>query len=109
MNAPLNPPEVGRFGSGKTVRRIEDPTLVAGKGQFTDDLNRSGQTHLIFVRSPHAHARIVAVDLSGALALPGVLAAYSGATLVAAGVKPIAAGIPFPRPDGSPAATASPT
>jgi aerobic carbon-monoxide dehydrogenase large subunit len=106
MNAPLTPPEVGRFGSGKTVRRIEDPTLVAGKGQFTDDLNRSGQTHLIFVRSPHAHARIVAVDLSGALALPGVLAAYSGATLVAAGVKPIAAGIPFPRPDGSPAASA---
>ena len=106
MNAPLNPLEVGRFGSGKTVRRIEDPTLVAGKGQFTDDLNRPGQTHLIFVRSPHAHARIVSVDLSGALALPGVLAAYSGATLVAAGVKPIAAGIPFPRPDGSPAASA---
>ncbi len=106
MNAPLNPPEVGRFGSGNTVRRIEDPTLVAGKGQFTDDLNRPGQTHLIFVRSPHAHARIISVDLSGALALPGVLAAYSGATLVAAGVKPIAAGIPFPRPDGSPAASA---
>ncbi len=106
MNAPLNPLEVGRFGSGKTVRRIEDPTLVAGKGQFTDDLNRPGQTHLIFVRSPHAHARIVSVDLSGALALRGVLAAYSGATLVAAGLKPIAAGIPFPRPDGSPAASA---
>ncbi len=106
MNAPRDKLDVGRFGSGKTVRRIEDPTLVAGKGQFTDDLTRPGQTHLIFLRSPHAHARIVSVDLSGALALPGVLAAYSGATLVAAGVKPIAAGIPFPRPDGSPAASA---
>jgi carbon-monoxide dehydrogenase large subunit len=103
VNAPL---EVGRFGSGKTVRRIEDPTLVAGKGQFTDDLNRLGQAHLIVLRSPHAHARIAAVDVSGARALPGVLAAYSGADLVAAGVKPIAAAIPFPRPDGSPAASA---
>ncbi len=106
MNAPRDKLDVSRFGSGKTVRRIEDPTLVAGKGQFTDDLTRPGQTHLIFLRSPHAHARIVSVDLSGALALPGVLAVYSGATLVAAGVKPIAAGIPFPRPDGSPAASA---
>ncbi len=104
MNSPV---DVGRFGSGKTVRRIEDPTLVAGKGQFTDDLNRPGQTHLIFVRSPHAHARIVSADVSGALALPGVLAAYSGADLLAAGVKPIAAGIPFPRPDGTPAASAT--
>jgi aerobic carbon-monoxide dehydrogenase large subunit len=103
MNAPL---DVGRFGSGKTVRRIEDPTLVAGKGQFTDDLHRAGQTHLIFLRSPHAHARIVSVDVSGALALPGVLAAYSGADLQRAGVKPIPVAIPFPRPDGKPAATA---
>ena len=102
MNAAV---EVGRFGSGNTVRRIEDPTLVAGKGQFTDDLNRPGQTHLVFVRSPYAHARIESVDVSGALGLPGVLAAYSGADLLAAGVKPIAAGIPFPRPDGSPAAS----
>ena len=97
--------EVGRFGSGKTVRRVEDPTLVAGKGQFTDDLNRPGQTHLIFVRSPYAHARIDAVDLRGARVLPGVLAVFSGADLLAVGVKPIAAGIPFPRPDGSPAAS----
>ncbi len=102
----ITPVDVGRFGSGKTVRRIEDPTLVAGRGQFTDDLNRPGQTHLIFVRSPHAHARLSAVDLSGALAVPGVIAAYGGADLLAAGVKPIAAGIPFPRPDGSPAASA---
>jgi aerobic carbon-monoxide dehydrogenase large subunit len=103
MNAPL---EVGRFGSGKAVRRIEDPALVAGKGQFTDDLNRAGQAHLVFLRSQHAHARIVSVDASAARLLPGVLAVYSGADLVAAGVKPIAPGIPFPRPDGKPAATA---
>ncbi|MFZ2648897.1 MAG: xanthine dehydrogenase family protein molybdopterin-binding subunit [Burkholderiaceae bacterium] len=103
MNAPL---DVGRFGSGKTVRRVEDPSLVAGKGQFTDDLNRSGQTHLLFLRSPHAHARLVSVDSSAARALPGVLAVYCGADLIAAGVKAMPVAIPFPRPDGSPAASA---
>ena len=87
MNAPL---ETLRFGSGQTVRRIEDPALVSGQGQFTDDLNREGQTHLVFVRSPHGHARINSIDTSAALAVPGVLAVYTGADLVAAGVKPLA-------------------
>jgi carbon-monoxide dehydrogenase large subunit len=96
----------GRFGSGQTVRRIEDPALVAGQGQFTDDLSLPGQTHMIFVRSPYAHARIVSVDVAGALAIPGVLAAYSGADLVQAGVKPLSMPLPFPRPDGKPGATA---
>ena len=104
MNAPL---DVARFGSGKTVRRIEDPTLVAGKGQFTDDLQRAGLCHLVFVRSPHAHARLRSVDTSAALAVPGVLAVYSGAALVAAGVQPMPAPIPFPRPDGKPGASAA--
>ncbi|MEO8124421.1 MAG: molybdopterin cofactor-binding domain-containing protein, partial [Burkholderiales bacterium] len=104
MNAPL---EVGRFGSGKTVRRIEDPALVTGRGQFTDDLTRSGQTHLVFLRSPYAHARLLAVNVTAARALPGVLAVYTGADLVAAGVKPISVQLPFPRPDGTPGATAA--
>ena len=104
MNAPL---ETLRFGSGQTVRRIEDPTLVTGRGQFTDDLNREGQLHLVFVRSPHAHARILSVDTSGALAVDGVVAVYTGAELVAAGAKPMAAPPPaFKRPDGSPATSA---
>ncbi len=104
MNAPI---EVGRFGSGKTVRRIEDPALVTGRGQFTDDLTRSGQTHLVFLRSPYAHARLLSVDATAAPAMPGVLAVYTGADLVAAGVKPISVPLPFPRPDGSPGATAA--
>ncbi len=104
MNAPL---EVGRFGSGKTVRRIEDPALVTGRGQFTNDLTRSGQTHLVFLRSPYAHARLLSVDAADARDLPGVLAVYTGADLVAAGVKPLGVPLPFPRPDGSPGATAA--
>jgi carbon-monoxide dehydrogenase large subunit len=94
-----------RYGSGQTVRRIEDPALLAGRGQFTDDLVRERMAHLVFVRSPYAHARIRSVDLSAALAVPGVVAAWSGADLVAAGVQPISAPLPFPRPDGKPGVT----
>ncbi|MBE2242281.1 MAG: xanthine dehydrogenase family protein [Burkholderiaceae bacterium] len=104
MNAPL---EVGRFGSGQSVHRIEDAALVTGRGRFTDDLTRDMQAHLVFLRSSHAHARLRVLDASAARALPGVLAVYSGAELVAAGVKPIGAPLPFPRPDGKPGATAA--
>jgi len=70
MNAPKElSGQALRFGSGHTVRRIEDPTLVSGRGQYTDDLQREGLAYLVFVRSPHAHARITGIDTSGALAL----------------------------------------
>jgi carbon-monoxide dehydrogenase large subunit len=105
MNAPR---DLLRFGSRHTVRRLEDPALVTGRGQFTDDLSRPGQLHLVFQRSPHAHARILSIDTSGALAVDGVLAVYTGADLIAVGVKPMAGPPPvFKRPDGS--ATASTT
>ncbi|TXH46691.1 MAG: xanthine dehydrogenase family protein molybdopterin-binding subunit [Burkholderiaceae bacterium] len=95
-----------RFGSGKDVRRIEDPALLRGQGRFTDDLARAGQTHLVFLRSPYAHARLLSVDVSAAKAVPGVLGVFSGADLYAAGVKPIGPAVPFPRPDGQPGASA---
>lgn len=98
--------EAARYGSGKEVRRIEDPALLRGEGRFTDDLTRAGQTHLVFLRSPYAHARILGVDTAAAKALPGVLAVFSGADLHAAGVKPIGPAVPFPRPDGKPGASA---
>ena len=68
MNAPHTPAGLDalRFGSGHTVRRIEDPTLVAGQGRYTDDLQREGLAHLVFVRSPHAHARLLSVDAAEA-------------------------------------------
>lgn len=109
MNAPHTPAGLDalRFGSGHTVRRIEDPTLVAGQGRYTDDLQSEGLVHLVFIRSPHAHARILSVDTTEARALPGVLAVYTGAELAAAGVKPMPAPPPnFKRPDGSPATSA---
>ena len=97
----------GRFGSGQVVRRIEDPALVTGRGRYTDDLAPAGETHLVFLRSPHAHARIISIDAAAAEALPGVLAVFTGAQLAAAGVEPMApAALPFTRPDGKPLAGA---
>ena len=52
-------PKFGRFGSGREVQRIEDPALVRGKGRFIDDVSEAQQLHVVFLRSPYAHARIV--------------------------------------------------
>jgi carbon-monoxide dehydrogenase large subunit len=61
--------------------RKEDPALLTGEAKFTNDLTIPGALHLALVRSPYAHARITSVDVSAALAMPGVVAAYSGADL----------------------------
>ncbi|MDO9096380.1 MAG: xanthine dehydrogenase family protein molybdopterin-binding subunit [Rubrivivax sp.] len=98
-------PETLRFGSGAAVRRVEDPALVRGEGRFTDDVTLPGQTYLAFMRSDRAHARILSIDTSSALAVPGVQAVFTGADLVTAGVKPIAVMPVFKRPDGQPLAT----
>ena len=99
------PPIVApRFGSGQAVRRLEDDALLAGRGQFTDDVSPDGQVRLVFVRSPYPHARIAAIDAAAARAMPGVLQVFTGADLVAAGVKPMAGSVGFKRADGSPSA-----
>ncbi len=94
-----------RFGSGREVKRIEDEGLLKGIGRFADDFAPEGQTHIRFLRSPHAHARIVSIDAAAALDAPGVIAVYTGAELAAAGVKPIPLAPIFKRPDGSPASS----
>src|ERR1700710_2196766 len=96
---------IGRFGSGRDVRRIEDAGLLAGAGHYTDDFTLADQTYIAFLRSPHAHARIVSIDITAAQAMPGVIAILTGADLVAAGVKPLPLAPMFTRPDGSPGAT----
>ncbi|HEV2673832.1 MAG TPA: xanthine dehydrogenase family protein molybdopterin-binding subunit [Aliidongia sp.] len=96
---------VGRFGSGRDVKRIEDAALLAGAGRFADDVSGSAPSYLVFLRSPHAHARIVSIDTAEALAMPGVIAVLTGADLVAAGVKPLPLGPMYKGPDGSPGTT----
>jgi len=66
---------------GISVKRREDPRLVTGRGTFTDDLRPPGLCYLAFVRSPYAHARILAIDPSQAQALPGVVAVLTARDL----------------------------
>ena len=63
---------------GQSVPRKEDRRLVEGQGVFFDDVKRHGMGYLHFVRSPYAHARIGSVDVSAALALPGVYGTLTG-------------------------------
>ena len=74
---------------GKPLPRKEDLRLVTGKGRFTDDFNLPGQAWAAMVRSPHPHARIVAIDPEVALKMPGVLGVYTGADCARDGLKPI--------------------
>ena len=96
--------ETTRFGSGQSVRRLEDDALLAGAGKFTDDVTLSEQSQLFFLRAPYPHARILSIDTAAALAMPGVLLVVSGADMVAAGAKPIPGAAGFKRADGSPIA-----
>ena len=62
---------------GGAVRRREDPALIKGHGVFVDDLQPTGLTHVAFVRSPMARAKITSLDTSAAKSMPGVLAVYT--------------------------------
>ena len=89
-------------GIGAPVRRKEDFRFITGKGHYTDDVNRPGQTHAVFVRSPHSHAEIKAIDSSAALKSPGVLAVFTGADLAADKVGNLICGWMIHSKDGSP-------
>jgi len=69
--------------TGASIRRSEDPRILTGRGRYVDDLKLPGMLHAAFVRSPLAHARVLAVDVSAAQALPGVAAVLTGADLEA--------------------------
>ena len=101
-----NESNFARFGSGQSVNRMEDHALVAGTGVYTDDVTLEKQTHMVFLRSPYAHAKIVSIDAGAALALPGVLLVVTGAELAAAGLKPLPANPFLTRADGRPCASA---
>ncbi|MEK7387237.1 MAG: xanthine dehydrogenase family protein molybdopterin-binding subunit, partial [candidate division NC10 bacterium] len=63
---------------GKAIKRREDPRFITGRGTYVDDVKLPGMTYAAFVRSPHAHARIRAIDASPAKAHPGVVAVFTG-------------------------------
>src|SRR5262245_37033631 len=97
-------PASARFGAARSQKRLEDDRLLAGKGLFSDDRDFPGQAWLVVLRSPHAHAKILTVDLSEVRKAEGVVAAWSMADLRADGVGHIPFPPLFKRADGSPMA-----
>ncbi|MDC4204528.1 MAG: aerobic carbon-monoxide dehydrogenase large subunit [Candidatus Manganitrophus sp.] len=76
---PRTSEEIG--GMGHSIKRMEDPRFIRGKGSYVDDIQMAGMLHLDIVRSPYAHAKIKRIDPSRALAIPGVLSVITGETL----------------------------
>ena len=89
-------------GIGANVLRREDRRFLTGRGQFVSDLVMEGELHCAFVRSPHAHARIRAIDISKARAARGVVAVYTGADMAADGVGPMTPLWQIPGVEGKP-------
>jgi aerobic carbon-monoxide dehydrogenase large subunit len=89
-------------GIGASVRRKEDQRFITGRGHYTDDVNRSGQAHAMFLRSPHAHATIKSIDAKAARAREGVLAVLTGAELAADKIGNLVCGWMIHSKDGSP-------
>ncbi len=74
---------MGRFGVGQSVRRVEDVRFLTGRGQYLEDVRLPGELYAHFVRSPHAHARIVSISTEAAAAEPGVVRVATGADFAA--------------------------
>jgi aerobic carbon-monoxide dehydrogenase large subunit len=89
-------------GIGTSAKRREDLRFITGKGHYVDDINRPGQAHACFLRSPHAHARIVSIDTAAARASAGVLAIFTGADVEADKVGGLICGWMIHSKDGSP-------
>jgi len=93
---------VQKFGLGQPVRRTEDPALVQGRGRYADDVSFKGQAYAAMVRSRQAHGVLKGIDTAAALAMPGVLAVYTGADLQAAGYGSLKCLPPLKNRDGTP-------
>ncbi len=72
---------------GDSPRRREDLRFLTGRGRYIDDLRFENLAHAVFVRSPHAHARVRSVEVSTARKAPGVLAVLTAADVAADGLK----------------------
>ncbi len=73
--------ETARRYMGSSVLRKEDAALLTGQAGFTDDIHLPGMLHFALLRSPHAHAKVLSVDVSAARERPGVVAVFTGEDL----------------------------
>ncbi len=88
---------------GQRVRREEDLRLLTGRGRYVDDVRAIDAARGHVLRAPHAHARIVAIDVRRAIEMPGVLAVLTGTDLRRRGLGTLRPGVPRRRRDGTPA------
>jgi carbon-monoxide dehydrogenase large subunit len=91
--------------SARQTPRVEDEALVTGRGKFSDDPHYPGQAYAAFVRSPHAHARIVSVNSDAAKSAKGVLAVITSADMEEAGVSSLSRHPPIAGRNGGKLAT----
>jgi carbon-monoxide dehydrogenase large subunit len=107
MNAPVAADTLDsmKFSIGQPVPRQEDPTLLRGRGRYTDDVNLPNQVWCVMVRSQMAHGVIKGIDIAEAKAMPGVLGVWTGADLNEAGYGTLKTLIPVVNRDGSPMKT----
>lgn len=96
---------LAKFGVGQPMRRIEDKRFITGTGRYTDDEREPGMLHAAFLRSPHAHAEIRAVDTAAAAAASGVVAVFTGADWQATGLIGLPLRPTIKQADGSPIAS----
>jgi aerobic carbon-monoxide dehydrogenase large subunit len=89
-------------GIGARVKRKEDKRFITGKGRYTDDIRMENQAYAAFVRSPHAHARVLSIDTSEAEAMEGVIAVLDGKQLTGDGIGNLICGWAVSSKDGSP-------
>jgi aerobic carbon-monoxide dehydrogenase large subunit len=87
---------------GQSLRRREDKRFITGNANYTDDVVLQGQTYGVFLRSPHAHARIRSIDLAAAKKAPGVVDIITGADLADAKVGGLPCGWLIHSKDGAP-------
>ena len=96
----LADPTMLKFGIGQPVPRQEDPTLLTGRGRYTDDIAVEGQVWCVIVRSPYAHGVIRGIGTEAARAMPGVLGVFTAADMAEYG--PMRCVLPLKNKDGSP-------
>ena len=94
---------MGLYGIGQSVRREEDPKLLKGNGRYTDDVVLGREARAYVVRSPHAHAKVVSIDVRAARQSPGVIAVLTREDLKARKLGTLLPVMPRKKRDGSPA------
>src|ERR1700720_1299873 len=96
--------EMKQFAIAQPIRRVEDRRFLTGYGHYLDDVVRPREAHGAVLRSPHAHARIRALDTAAAVASAGVLAVLTGEDLAKDGLGTIPCATGLSNRDGSPIA-----